>query len=295
MGERGIDLRDIEGVSLPDVENEYGPTDLALYALAVGMGDGVDDPCSLRYLDPDHPDGIAPLPTYTMVAAMNALMEARRRDPERDFSRGYSVLQSAHELSVEAELPPASRLRHALSVAEVEDRGRNALVVTEVRSFLPSGRLVAINRLNTIIVDAGGFGRRSRRPAGMTIPGIPPEFDIQVETRRDQAILYRLTGDDMRVHVDPKVAAGAGFREPILQGLCTLGMAVQAVARAGCAGARALRSIRGVKAEFGAVVYPGQTLRINGWRAGKHALRFTAFVTEGEAAPILQRGAVRFT
>jgi acyl dehydratase len=86
------------------------------------------------------------------------------------------------------------------------------------------------------------------------------------------ALIYRLSGDYNPLHADPEVARAAGFKRPILHGLCTFGMAAHAVLRAGCEYDAA--RIKAMAVRFTSPVYPGETIRFQFWkRAEKLHLR----------------------
>ena len=92
---------------------------------------------------------------------------------------------------------------------------------------------------------------------------------LDLATRPEQALYYRLNGDMNPLHADPAVAARAGFARPILHGLCTMGVVCRALGRMGGA-------LREVALRFSAPVYPGETLRTELWADGS----FRATVVE---------------
>ena len=108
-------------------------------------------------------------------------------------------------------------------------------------------------------------------PSG-NIPPLPPNPSgpalpsIRIQTRPEQALLYRLNGDPNPLHIDPKVAQKAGFDKPILHGLCTFGIACQSL----------LQTIfnddptrfSSMSARFSAPVFPGDTILIEAWENG---------------------------
>jgi acyl dehydratase len=89
---------------------------------------------------------------------------------------------------------------------------------------------------------------------------------VDLPTRPEQALYYRLNGDDNPLHADPVVAAKAGFARPILHGLCTLGVVTHAVLRALCG--YDTRRLKALDLRFSAPVYPGETIRTEIWNDG---------------------------
>ena len=93
---------------------------------------------------------------------------------------------------------------------------------------------------------------------------------------KDQAALYRLSGDKNPLHIDPDFARKGGFEKPILHGLCTYGYAGRAIVQAAGNGDPA--KLRSFSARFMDVVYPGETLVVSGWKreAGNYIVQVTA-------------------
>ena len=69
----------------------------------------------------------------------------------------------------------------------------------------------------------GGFGGERGPEAVKADPpaGAAPDFEVVEATSREQALLYRLSGDVNPLHADPNMAKFGGFDRPILHGLCT--------------------------------------------------------------------------
>lgn len=108
------------------------------------------------------------------------------------------------------------------------DKKSGAVVVTQANSYDESGSLIVINQSQTFVVGAGNFNGK-KTPGPGVIQAIPapsrnPDSTIRYKTSEDQAAIYRLSGDLNPLHIDPNVALMAGFKVPILHGLCTLGM-----------------------------------------------------------------------
>jgi acyl dehydratase len=108
---------------------------------------------------------------------------------------------------------------------------------------------------------------------------------IEVPTLPQQATLYRHSGDDNPLHLDPEYARAGGFEQPILQGLCSLGLAVRVLTDVLFGGDPGAASR--VAARFTGTVVPGQTLRVAAWRLDD-CVAFEAGTVEG--VPVLGLG-----
>ena len=65
-------------------------------------------------------------------------------------------------------------------------------------------------------------------------PERAPDHSVTYQTTKDQALLYRLSGDRNPLHSDPTFAEMAGFPTPILHGLCTYGFTGRALLHTLC-------------------------------------------------------------
>jgi acyl dehydratase len=92
------------------------------------------------------------------------------------------------------------------------------------------------------------------------------------------------------LHVDPEIAAAAGFERPILHGLCTLGSLTLAIARALD---RDPGDLSAASARLTAPVYPGQELAVELWRGG--AAEETGFAASTDDTDVVRGGVAVFS
>jgi acyl dehydratase len=112
----------------------------------------------------------------------------------------------------------------------------------------------------------GGFGRDRGPSASAASPQRRADVQVDVPTLPQQALLYRLCGDRKPLHYDPDFAEAAGFRRPILHGLCTYGIGCKAIVDAVLDGD--VSRVWSYSARFAGVVFPGETLKAFIFRSG---------------------------
>jgi acyl dehydratase len=247
---------------------EYDWKTLALYALGVGAK---RDELDFLY------EGRGPrvLPTFAIVPSYGpvwALFDRTNCDMTKLFHGGQTV-------RIHRPIPPKGRFETIGTVHAIYDMKRFAQVVLKTRSEI-AGELVSETEWSLLVRDAGGFG--GPRPPKADIPTIPdrePDFSIELATSTEQALLYRLSGDENPLHADPEVAKTVGFAEgPILHGLCSFGVVGRAIVRGACAGNEA--RLRAFGAQFRRPVWPGDTLRTNGYVLEGGRVALEAFAGE---------------
>lgn len=237
----------------------WTPTRTALYALGVGLGRDPMDMAGLRY--------VAREPLRTLPSMMASLLIGHGIGAKDMGITFRAVVHSAQRVSVPKPLPDHGRARVRTSVIAVHDNGaaRGATIVTRAEiTDEVSGDRIATAETEILARADGGFGGRPPVREPWRRPDHTPDHSVTVDIRPDQAILFRLSGDTNPLHVDPDIARAAGFARPILQGLCSYGIA--------CAAVRTLASDDecglDFSARFSAPVFPGDRLVVYLWRAG---------------------------
>lgn len=233
----------------------YDFRDVILYSLGVGATRDADLPFLYEKYGP------RVLPTFAVLPAF-ACLEKVLPFVGGDF-RG--VVHNKQSLTLHAKLPPAGTLTSVATVLGVYDMKKLGVCTfgTETRDV--EGKLLATTESQILFRFDGGFGGE-RPPAEPRnkVPEGEPLFSVTASTTKEQALLYRLSGDLNPLHADPELAKEVGFDTPILHGLCTYGIVGRAVVEHACGGDETrLKSLGG---QFRRPVFPGETLVVSGYQ-----------------------------
>jgi acyl dehydratase len=255
-----IDPEKLGAWPIPTIRQSLTERETILYALSVGLGADPMDREQLRFV---WERGLQALPSMAVVLGYPGFW---LKDP----ATGVDAVRLVHGeqgLTLHRPLPASGEVLGVSRVTGLVDRGagKGALLYSErVIADARTGDKLATLESTTFLRGDGGFGGAS----GPVKPPHPepecaPDLALDLPTRPEQALLYRLNGDDNPLHVDPDTAATAGFERPILHGLCSFGVVGHALLRALCGydparfGQMSLR--------FSAPVFPGETIRTEIW------------------------------
>ncbi|MEV7279933.1 MaoC/PaaZ C-terminal domain-containing protein [Streptomyces sp. NPDC093111] len=278
---------DVEkALAAPPVRTEvrWDEHDVRLYHLALGAGVPENDPRELRYTYEGHERGLQVLPTFGLVAGGTGGVGFQVFDlPGVDIDLAQ-VLHGGQEVTVHRPLPAAARATAVTRAVAVHDKGKAAVLVQESTLLGPDGEPLITQRNQIFVHGEGGFGGDRGPSERLPAPDRAPDLVAEIPTLRQQALLYRLTGDRNPLHADPAAARRAGHDRPILHGLCSFGMALKAVTdRLLDADASAVAACR---TRFAGVFFPGETLRLRVWDT-PDGYRLTATAAERADAPVL--------
>ena len=270
------------GVPGEPAERSWDSKDALLYA--VGVGAGQDDPLRELEFTTENSEGIEQqvLPTYAVLIA-----QGRTSGSLGDFDRAMLV-HAEQAIELHRPLPVAGTARTTSTVTGIYDKGSGALVVTEnVAVDAATGEPLATTRSSAFIRGEGGFGGERGTDAAWDRPDREPDHQVTYQTRPEQALVYRLSGDRNPLHVDPKFAARGGFDRPILHGLCTYGVTGRALLHVLCDSDPA--RFRSMSGRFSRPVWPGESLTVSVWRPdGSDTALFQT--TKDDGTVVIDRG-----
>lgn len=271
-------------MSLKSVGQEFRYTDreTMLYALGIGLG---GDPMNRDELPFVFENGLKAMPTLATVVAWGA---------GRTMETGINFLMVVHgeqRLIVHAPMPAEATILADWRITECLDKGagKGAILVGEtVLTDKASGKKLVTLISSTFARADGGFGGPSEGGAiPHATPTRAPDAVVEIATRADQALIYRLSGDRNPLHSDPDFARAAGFERPILHGLCTYGVTARAVLQTYCAYDPTI--ILGHDVRFSAPVFPGETIVTRLWKDGV-VVSFEASVKERPGVTVIKNG-----
>jgi len=263
-----VDPTKAKGFKFPAQKVSYNKRDLILYALGIGASE-------LKFIY-ENDSAFSALPTYPVVLGFKG--ESHDIVP---FGKGGSVgadipgvpkfnlsmiLHGEQSVEILKPLPSSGSFENRPTVLGVFDKGSGAVIEMETALVEPKTNTVYAKLVSsTFVRGLGGFGGEKQPKApSFTPPERKPDEVEEFKTDKQQAMIYRLSGDYNPLHADPKVATKVGFPGPILHGLCSYGVAARAILNK-FAGNDAKR-FKGIKVRFAAPVFPGETLLTEMWR-----------------------------
>lgn len=286
----GNDLIDCDqalGYEYPPMTTSYDERDLALYALGVGAAANPHDDKELRLVYELHSQGFTALPTFGVIPSLKVMMQMAKEGKQAPgMTWGFErLLHGEQYTELKRPLPPHAKLTIKNKIKDIFDKGKNAVIVTESRTYDESGEELVYNESTAVIRGAGGWGG-DRGPAGElnVPPGRAADATVEEKIGDNQALLYRLSGDWNPLHADPSFASAFGFQKPILHGLCTYGYAARHVIKA--FSDNDPRYFKSIKARFAESVYPGETLVTEMWKESDDKIVFRCKVKERDKVVI---------
>jgi acyl dehydratase len=274
---------DAVGATVGPVEVSWTSDDALLYAVGIGAGLGRPDRELAFTTENSHGMAQQVPPTFAVVAAYAG------EGPDIGEYDESQLVHAEQAFELHRPLTPAGSMRVTSAVTGIYDKGSGALVTRRTVGVDPAdGSPVVTAESAMFIRGEGGFGGERGPADGWTAPDRGADAVVVYETRLEQALLYRLSGDRNPLHSDPWFAAKAGFERPILHGLCTYGIAGRALVEHVLDGEPS--AFAGMRARFTAPVMPGDTLVVSLWHDDNGA-RFRVHRADG--ALVLDRG--RFT
>ncbi|MFH2133349.1 MAG: MaoC/PaaZ C-terminal domain-containing protein [bacterium] len=270
---------DVVGKKIVFEPYAYNQDTVILYAL--GIGAGMDELSFVYEKD------LKVFPTFAVIPFGPGLFPFIKESNINLFT----LLHGEQKITLHKPIPPAGTISSVAVCESIWDKGDKGAVVTlKVESRDEKGELLFENVALLMDRSGGNFGGE-RGPKSDTVnppEGKAPLFSVSYTTSKDQAVLYRLSGDKNPLHIDPEFAKMGGFDRPILHGLCSYGYAGRAILHSICGGDPA--KMKSFHVRFKGVVFPGDTLTTEGWKIEKG--RYVVRTTTQDGREVLGNGLV---
>jgi len=274
-----INLAQAVGHEFPDKPVSWNKRDLLIYA--VGVGAKADDYQLVYELD----KGFTALPTYPVVLSLKLDGEDVNLFAERLGAGGSlapglpkldpnRVVHATQSIEILKDLPFVSGpgWKWKSRYTGVVENKSGIILTNENLLVDPRGTAYAKLYSAAFYLGAKATGEKFSKviagpPQAKPIPkDKAPTHVVKDQTKPEQAILFRLSGDYNPLHIDPRIGQGAGFGGAILHGLCTLGFSARAIIDT--VGRKDPKSLKFFGVRFTAPVKPGDAIETQIWEVG---------------------------
>lgn len=239
--------------------------DALIYAL--GVGAGVEDPVGSELaFTTENTAGVDQkvLPTFCVLSGFNArggksaMADVGTFDPRM-------LVHGEQGIRLHAEIPVEGEIEMVDEITGIYDKGKGAVIATKAEATLTSDGSALFDMTSAVFISGEGGWGGDRGPSGKAneAPDRAPDMSVTYQTRDDQALLYRLSGDRNPLHSDKQFSDVGGFPKPILHGLCTYGFTGRALLAALCDNDPKL--FGAMDGRFSSPVVPGEALTTNMW------------------------------
>jgi acyl dehydratase len=235
---------------------EYTWKDIVLYAL--GIGAKAEE---LDYLYEGR--GPKTYPSFAVVPVFKPMFDVLAKSGG-NFAM---VVHGAQKVRIHKPIAPEGKLVTTATIRGIYDIKKFAIAIVDTKTVDDKGENVFDTTWNIVFRGHGNFGGTPPPREESLVPpqGATADFHIEEATTKEQALLYRLSGDLNPLHADPEFAKGVGFTQgPILHGLCTFGFMMRHAINGACGG-DATR-VKAFEAQFRKPVWPGDTLITEGFK-----------------------------
>jgi len=262
--------------------------DAILYAL--GVGAGAVDPLEELAFTTENTQNVDQqvLPTMAVVLAVGG---SSAFGSIGSFNPAMLV-HGEQAITLHGPIPVKGEVETVGEITGVYDKVKGAVIeVTSTSTDTSTGQPLFSSVMSAFIRGEGGFGG-DRGPSGPknVAPERAPDHQVTYQTRSDQALLYRLSGDRNPLHSDPAFAAFGGFDRPILHGLCSYGFTGRALLHRLCESDPA--RFTGMEARFSSPVLPGEALTVKIWDTADGEAIFQTAGDDGRT--VIDAGRVTF-
>ncbi len=244
---------DAVGKKLDPVTRDYTWKDTVLYALGVGAGFS-----NLEYC---YEKNLKVLPSFSIAAIFDFLTQVAIKT---EFNLA-GLLHGEQELIFHNPIPREGSLKTEGMISHVYDKGdKGAVIIAESDTWHSNGQKLFTSIITLLARFDGGFGGKDAPKNPVVIPDRKPDREVEDQPGPNQPLLYRLSGDINPLHVDADFAKMAGFKQPIMHGLCTHGFACRMLIDTLIPGEP--EKARRMACRFSRPLMPGDPIKLQIWK-----------------------------